>query len=165
MIISSTTYFSLSCIIGVTPYLWHASQLCLYVQYLVGFKPQGCKHKQEQEQHGQGQTGADSHATPTLPTTPHPLLGRWEGPAGNEVWRLARVLWTSIHKKHLWKRIALVTAHGVGPTVRRTLCIYLPCMKEVCTYLNTLVLKKSGLSCQDIHHPQISSHTCTKVYV
>lgn len=70
-----------SCAHWLASYLSNISQFHLHVVYLVGFKPQGSKHKQEQHQNNQGQTGANPHESLTLLTAPHPLLGRRERPA------------------------------------------------------------------------------------
>lgn len=117
----------------MVPYLPDLSHFSLYVVNLVGFKPQGCKHKQEHQQQERGQTGADSHRASTLPAALHPLLGmRRERPTGNEIRGLIGALHpsTPVHEVHLWQRVALVTAHGAGPAI----CVFLRrlCMKEVC---------------------------------
>lgn len=139
----------------MAPYLSHLSQFCLHVVNLVSLKSQSRKHKQEQQQHDNDQAGVDSHEAPTLPRAPHPLLGRWEGPAGYKVRRLSRMLRisTSIHKVNLRQRIALVIA-GHGATVRQTAFICCVCMKEV-----HLCLKRpTQLSCWV--HPQ-NPPTCS----
>lgn len=145
----------------VASYLFQSFQFFLQAIYLVGFKSQASKNEQEQHQHHQGCTRAHSHAAPAPLTSPHPLLGRREGPAGDKAWWLGSVfhIFTSIHKEHLWEWVVLVTAHGEGPAVRQTcvsICYF--CTKEVSSLVLAPLTKKKKKTNSRYSPPTKPSH-------